>query len=95
MVYKLSEFQDQGKGYWHCVCVEGLGHSAAQWFVPARILGLSPAAYVKYIIDNFKPDDIYINKEKCLVFFSWKKQSDMRKWKNFINAKAREKNFQI
>lgn len=95
MVYKLSEFQDGGKGYWHCTCVEGLGNGAAQWFVPARILGMAPAAYIKFVIDNFKPDEFYTNKEKCLVFFSWQSQAKCRAYKNYINRIAREKNYTI
>ena len=80
---------------WHCGCVDDLAHGSNAWYLPARILDLTPAHYIQYVLKEFKPDNIYINKEKCLFFFSWKNQTDMRKFKNFINKKAREKNFQL
>ena len=94
MLYKMTEWSSPS-GFWHCNCIDDLGHNSGVWYLPARILDLSPAAYIEYVIKNFKPDDIYANKEKCFISFSWKKQEDMRKFKNYINKKAREKNFQI
>ena len=94
MVWQAEEWEINGK--WYCNCVKALGTPhMAEWQIPARILDMSPAQYLQFVIDNYKPDHIYANKEKCLVFFSWSKQADERKFKNFINAKAREKNFQI
>lgn len=96
MVWQLEEFQSEGDKSWHCNCIKALGTPhMAEWYIPARILEISPAEYVEYMIDNFKPDHIYVNKEKCLIFFSWNKQADMRKYKNTLNRIAREKNFQI
>lgn len=94
MLYKMSEWQSV-TGYWHCNCVDDLAGTSGLWWVPARIMSLTPAAYIKWVIKEYKPDKIYANKEKCLVFFSWKNQTQMRKFKNQINKKAREKNFQI
>lgn len=94
MLYQMKEWETISNK-WHCNCVDNLAQGSGEWYLPARILGISPAAYLEYVIKNFKPDDIYANKEKCLVFFSWNSQADCRKFKNFINRKAREKNFQI
>ena len=94
MVWQAKEWQSTS-GKWHCNCVDDLGGIAGEWYMPARILGVSPAEYVQYMIKNFKPDDIHINKEKCLIFFSWDKVEKERKWKNYINKIARENNFQI
>ena len=94
MLYKMSEWESQ-TGYWHCNCVDNLAGAAGLWWTPARILDLTPAAYIKFVIENFKPDNIYTNSDKCLVFFSWKSQTNCRHFKNYINKKAREKNFQI
>ena len=93
MLYKCEEWQS-GSGLWHCGCMENLAGGSNEWYLPARILGLSPAAFVQYMIKEFNPL-VTANKEKGLVFFSWQKQADMRKYKNFINKKARECNFQI
>ena len=92
MVWQAEEWESVSG--WHCGCVKDLAHDSNAWYLPARILNLAPADYIKYMIDNFNPI-VHTNKDKCLIFFSWEKQADMRKFKNFINKKARECNFQI
>ena len=94
MIWQASEWQS-ASGLWHCGCLDKLGQDSNAWYLPARILGLTPANYIKLIIAKYKPDDVYVNTEKCLVFFSWKSQAQMRLFKNMINAEARKKNFQI
>ena len=93
MLYKMTEWKS-ASGKWYCNCVDDLAGTAGLWQTPARILDLTPAAYVKFVVEHYHPD-VYYNEEKCLVFFSWKDQSQMREFKRFINKKAREKNFQI
>lgn len=92
MLYKMTEWESCGK--WHCNCVDHLGTNGGHWIHPARILGLTAADYVKFVIDNYNPI-VYHNDDCSLVFFSWEKQSDMRKFKNYINKKAREVDYQI
>ena len=94
MLYQMKEWETATEK-WCCNCVDNLAHDSGVWYLPARILDMTPAAYLEYVVENFKPDNIHVNKEKCLVFFSWNNQVEMRKFKNFINRKAREKNFQI
>ena len=93
MVWQAEEWQS-ASGLWHCGCVKDLAHDSNAWYLPARILNLTPAAYVKFMVDNYNPI-VQVSTDKCLVFFSWEKQSDMRLFKNFINKKARDYNFQI
>lgn len=93
MLYKMSEWEDPIG--WHCGDVEALGKNSNAWWYPARILNLSLADYITFIIDNYKPDYYYFDKQAFLFAFSWKNQSKMREFKNFINRKARERNFQI
>ena len=93
MLYKMTEWQSQ-TGKWHCNCVENLAGNGGYWAHPARILGMELSAYVKWVIDTYNPE-VYYNEEKCLVFFSWSNQAQMRKFKNYINAAARKVNYQI
>ena len=86
---------ESGSGHWCCNCIDDLGHGSGEWYLPARILDLTPAQFIKFLMENYKPDYYHYNEEKCLFFYSWKKQEDMRKFKRFINAAARKKNFQI
>ena len=95
MLYKLSEWQSLS-GDWHCNCIDDLKNNSSYWAIPARIMGISPAEFLKWLFSqDFKPDNFYFNKEKCLCFWSWKDQSQMRKYKNRINALARQKNFLV
>lgn len=93
MLYKMSEWESPSG--WHCNCIDNLKGGSGIWYLPARILNISPADYITLVIAKYKPDKIIFNKEKFLFFFSWKNQSDMRKFKNDINAAARKVNFQI
>jgi len=93
MLYKLTEWESESG--WHAGCLDDLGHDSNVWYLPARILGLSPAQFIEWLIKNYKPDHTHFCKDKCLFFFSWSSQSMMRQYKNLINAEARKKNFQI
>ena len=90
---KYSEWQSPN-GVWYCNDTSEIGKSqAGLWWAPARLLGLSLDASVNLLIIKFKPDNISYNKEKNVLVYSWKEQSDMREFKRYINKMAREKNF--
>ena len=91
-LYKLSEWKDNC-GYWHCNDIEDLANGSGYWWHPARMLGMTPAAYVGMVTENFKPDLVYHNEDCSFVVWSWKSQAQMRKFKRYINAEARKKNF--
>ena len=93
MLWVAKEWQGSS-GKWYCNCVDKLASNAGAWYTPARILGWEPIVYIEYVIKNFNPS-VHYNKEKCLVHFFWDQQSDMRRYKNWINAAARKVNYQI
>ena len=93
MIWKATEWETISG--WHCNCVDNLGKGSGTWYIPARILGISPAAFITLLFDKFKPDHFYYNSETGFCNWSWTKQTDMRRYKNWINAEARKKNFQI
>ena len=92
-LYKQTEWESNG--YWHCNDVEDLGHGSGYWWLPARMLEMTPAEYLKWVIDNFHPDDVTHSQDCSYVGCRWKSQQDMRKFKNHINALARTHNFMI
>ena len=92
-LFKLAEWESNGK--WHCGDIEDLANDSNVWWLPARMLGMSPAEYLKWVIETFKPDDVYYSKDVSFVGWSWTKQSNMRIYKNKLNALARQKNFII
>lgn len=93
-ILKLTEWQS-ASGYWHCGDVEDLGNGSGFWWLPARMMDLAPAAYLKLVIEKYQPDNINHSDDCSYVGWSWKSQAKMRKFKNDINALARKKNFMI
>lgn len=94
MLYKLSEWQG-ASGLWYCNCIDSLATNAAKWYAPARVLGISPAEFVKLVIGKFGADVVSYSQESGFFHYAWTKQEKMRSFKNYINRVAREKNFQI
>jgi len=92
MLYVEKEQIMRGKYY--SFCTDILGKQYQQWLVPARILGASPAEYVKMLV-KANATIWYSTKHNIILGHYWENQADERKWKNYINKIAREKNFQI
>lgn len=90
---KYSEWQG-GSGRWYCDDIDVLSKERNPWFLPARLLGLTPAQYLQWVIDNYSPDHFMHNADYSFVGWSWdhKNQGKMRKFKNKINSLAKEHN---
>ena len=88
---------DEWKGVnsWYCNDTSDLQSIGALWWAPARMLNISPADFVKLLIDQFHPDYILYSQEKDVLVYSWRKQEDMRKFKNWLNAQARKYKFYV
>ena len=91
-LYKASMWQG-GSGRWYCSDIEDLSHNSGKWWVPCRILCISPADYVRLLIEEFKITNINYNEEKDFLFFNWEKEADCRRYKNWINQMARKANY--
>ena len=91
---KYTEWKGAGED-WYCNDVSDLGGISGVWWLPARMMKISPAEYMKWVIENFHPDTVYHSKDCSFVGWCWKSQNDMRKFKNKINALARQENFMI
>lgn len=89
---KYSEWQS-GSGRWHCNDVQDLCGNSAQWWAPARMMNITAAQYVKWLIDNFQPT--YISFDGKLLQYSWAKEEHQKchKFILTINRIAREKKF--
>lgn len=92
-LYKLTEWEDSSG--WKCGDLEDLGNSSNLWYHPARMMNMTPAAYLKWVIVNYQPDNIYYSDDCSFVGWSWKDQSKERKFKNDMNALARKYNYYI
>ena len=94
MLYRLEEWQG-ASGVWYCEHTSSFPANVEKWVIPARVLNMSVDDFLRMLIKDFKPDVITIKKDGSFVSWGWSKQSEMRKFKNFINSEARKKNFQI
>lgn len=92
-ILKYSEWESESG--WHCNDLEDLAHGSAKWWLPARMMNLTPAAYLEWVIKNYKPDTIKYSDDCSLVYWSWKSQVAMRKFKNDMNAMARKSGYMI
>ena len=91
-LYKCGEWESNGKIYVNDT--SELAGLACEWWVPARIWGIAPAAYVELLVNKYKVDHISFNK---ILIFSWDSEhlALARKYKNELNKRAREINFTI
>lgn len=92
-ILKLVEWQDTCVGTWHCNDTSQGFKSAAWWIVP-RMLGMELDAFVKMLIEDYRAEVSYYPQNDVLLY-QWRNQADMRKYKNRMNAIAREKQFYV
>jgi Uma2 family endonuclease len=92
-IWKATEWETTSG--WHANCVDNLAKGSGAWWHPARILGISPAQFIELLLTKYKPDHFMYSKDTCFCTWSWSDQNKMREFKNFINRKAREANYQI
>ena len=94
-LYKMTEWESGAGGRWYCNDTSDLGNGSGLWYHPARMLNISPAEFVKMLVEKYKPDYISYNSETNVLVYSWVDQAAMRKFKNAINAESRKRNYMI
>lgn len=82
-------------GYWHCNDVSDLAGISGCWWVPARMLGITPADFVALLVEKYQPDKISFNGKTLL--YSWKRENygKMHSFVLWINATSRKKHFLV
>lgn len=90
-IYHVSEWQSP-TGKWHCNDVEDLGNGSGYWWIPCRILGIKPTDFILLLKETFNASDFTYSEKSNVLLYSWEKQSDMRRYKNWINEMARKAN---
>ena len=89
---EYSDWQS-GSGEWNCNDVKDLAGISGYWWIPARMMDMTPAEFVKWLVENYHPDKISFNGKTLL--YSWSKEhySKCHKFVLDINSIARKKNF--
>jgi len=93
-LYVASQWQ-AGSTNWYVNNTSGSTKDSGKWWVPARMLGITPAAYVKLLVENYQPDNISFNNN--VLIFSWKPEhyTKAHNYKLWINREARKRGFKI
>ena len=89
-VYQMTEWESNGK--WLCGDVSALAADSNDWTYPAQILSLSLTDYILLLMNTYHAEVHYSVSGNVLVFY-FSTLADCRKFKNYINRKAREKHF--
>lgn len=90
-IYKAEEWESNGR--WHCGDVSALAaHSNAWWYVP-KILDLSYTDYILLLLNEFNATHFHYTVQANVLSFSFSSLVDCRRFKNYVNKKAREKKF--
>ncbi len=95
-LYSATEWEQNG--VWHVNDVEDLAGMSGLWWIPCHILDIAPIDFVQMLIEDFNAEVRYIHNEdyfKDILIYSFKNNADARKYRLFINQKAREKQFYI
>lgn len=93
-ILKYVEWQSES-GLWFCNDTAALASWGSKWWAPARMLSISPAEFVQLLYDKFHPDMMQYSKETDTLIYAWKSQTQMRLFKNWLNAQARKYNFLV
>lgn len=93
-VFKMTEWQGSS-GIWYCNDVSNFANGSGNWWNAARAWNLSPAAFIEFLIKEFKPDIISYSQDKNVLVYGWKSQINMRIYKNATNKAARKNNYII
>ena len=100
MAHLLRYEEWEINGRWYCNDTKELNCKnsvASLWYTPARMLNMELVDYVKMLIEKFEVDHISYSgtqyHDAGVLVYSWNSQAKMRKFKNWINAEARKRNF--
>jgi hypothetical protein len=92
-ILKYTEWESASG--WHCNDVSDLAGISGYWWVPARLLNMTPVDFIKWLIENYKPDHVSFNGKTLLYHWDKDHYSNMHAFVLYINKIARNKNFFI
>ena len=90
----MTEWQS-GTGKWLCGDVSALAAGSNLWWYVPRLLNISCTDYILLLKEKYNVTDFHFSIEKNVLIFSFNTLSDCRKFKNYINKIAKERNFII
>ena len=93
MAKQLLKYTDwtSPSGFTYCNDVSDLTSVRSLWYTPARMLGITPAEYVKLLVERFRPDILKFGNNELI--YGWKDYSKAHTFVLWINREARNRNF--
>jgi hypothetical protein len=80
---------------WYCNDTTDLANGSGNWWIPCRMLGITPAEFVYKLKLEFNIAGIHYNKDKNVLTYYWNKEASAKKYMNYINAYAKAVNYFI
>ena len=100
MAHLLRYEEWELNGRWYCNDQHELSCKnsvASLWSTPARMLNMELVDHVKMLIERLEVDPISYGgteyHDAGVLVYSWNSQAKARKFKNWLNAEARKRNF--
>ena len=93
-LYKCGEWETP-TGEWHVNCINDLSGISGLWWVPCRILNITPTDFILLLKNEFNVSNISYSKDKDVLLYSWKNYSDAHRWLLYINKIARQKQIML
>ncbi len=90
----MSDWQS-GSGRYYCNDITDFKNNSQYWWAAAQVLGLTPADFVKFLVENYKPDHISFNNN--ILVYSWNKEhyNKCHSFVLYVNKIARDRQFLI
>ena len=89
---KYSEWRGSSE-VWRASDVSNLKDGSNAWWLPARLLSITPDAFVLLLKNKFKVSYLSYSKDKNVLSFGWDNYIDCHKFVSYINKIAKEKKF--
>ncbi len=80
-------------GDWMCNDVSDLAGISGYWWVPARMLGISPAAFVQLLIEKFQPDKIKFTGNVLMYSWSNRNYNKCHSFVLWLNKESRDRKY--
>jgi len=95
MAHILKYEEWESNGFWYCGDVSALAAGSNTWWYVPSLLNLTPVEFVKLLIEKFNCKYIHYQFECDVLIYKFSSLEDCRKFKNYINKVARQKQFYI
>lgn len=90
-LYKTTMWEDAAGDYL-VNDVTSMTSIAIKWWIPMRMLNLTPTEYLKMLKDKFYINSAHYSETADVLTFTFANEADARRYKNWINKQARDRN---